>query len=86
MKYYKIRYHQTPQGDHLYPENARGAVWQDACYHTTDHVMIAGTETVIEPDGNDMVLLTKKEAAALSTEFRKSLPPTSIDDPAMLKQ
>lgn len=81
MKFYKVRYTLGQNGEYIYPKNSIGVVGKNAHYHNTDFVIIGETEEELDADGEQMVKLTKKDAATLIKEFQKSIPARSKDSP-----
>ena len=75
MNYYKVSYELSPKGGYVYPESARGVVWQNAHYHYSEQVMIGITEKELATVGQQVIKLAKEEATGLIKEFQASFPP-----------
>lgn len=80
MKYYRVVYRIGENNERIYPSSIKGAVWNIAQYHFTDNVMIGGTESKVEAEGEDVVELTEKKALSQIEEFKNSYPEVSEEE------
>ena len=74
MRYYKITYEIGVNNERVYPRAVGGVVWRVTQDHHAENVMVGGTESQIEADGELVTELAEEEASALIEEFKKSYP------------
>lgn len=79
MKTYKVGFTVGKQGEYIYPASTSGVIWENVHYHHTEPFMIGETDSDLVADGQDVVLLTKKEATSALAELRKGVPPPDVD-------